>query len=137
MDTLTLGEIAKWLALIAGIITSVTAIYKVWHRIVSSALTNALDKSLEPIRAQQAELSKELKAVRNELSQNNLQTARVDLTQALEHAPHEHKAILDLAWHYFIELGGDTYETGLFKEWAKQEKVDISHIMDQAAHLRK
>lgn len=134
MNGITLGEIAKWLALMAGIITSVTVIYKVLFKIVSKAFTGALDKSLEPIHNQQAELSKELRAVRNELSQNNLQTARVDLTQALEHAPHEHKAILDLAWHYFVELGGDTYMTGLFKEWATKENVDISHILQHVRH---
>lgn len=134
MDALTLGEIAKWLALVAGIITSVTVIYRILYKIVSKAFTAALDKSLETIHSQQAELAKSLRAVRNELSQNNLQTARVDLNQAIEHAPHEHKAILDLAWHYFVELGGDTYMTGLFKEWATKENVDVSHILQHVRH---
>jgi len=79
--------------------------------------------------------SAQLGKMRNELSQNNLQTARVDLYQAITHTPHEHKAILDLAWHYFVELGGDSWMSGEFAKWAEREKVDISHITEQTAHL--
>lgn len=80
--------------------------------------------------------SSELGKIRNELAQNNVQTARVDLYQAINHTPHEHKAILDLAWHYFIELSGDSWMSGEFTKWAGREQVDISHISAQVAHLR-
>ncbi len=124
-------QIAGWLA---GAITTFGVIYAFVTKVGNRVLSTALDKYLKPITDHQTELSKEVRALRVELQQNNLQTARVDLNQAMEHAPHEHKAILDLAWHYFIELGGDTYMTGLFKAWAKREGVDISHILQHVKH---
>lgn len=77
----------------------------------------------------------ELGKVRNELAQNNLQTARVDLFQSIQHTPHEHRAICDLGWNYFVELGGDSWMSGKFTEWAIQEGVDISYIAKHSPHL--
>lgn len=77
----------------------------------------------------------ELGKVRNELAQNNLQTARIDLFQSIKHTPNEHRAICDLAWHYFIELGGDSWMSGEFAKWAIQEEVDISYIAKHSPHL--
>lgn len=85
------------------------------------------------------ELTKELKGqvdhLQQDLYENNLETARVDLFQALNHTPHEHKAIMELAWRYFVDLGGDSYMSGEFKKWAKAEKVDIEAIVARARHL--
>lgn len=134
LSQINLGDIAVALASVAGAIGSIAVIYKAIAKIAGKALGTLFENHLKPITDNQEILVKDVRALRVELSQNNLQTARLDLTQALKHAPKEHKAILDLAWHYFIELGGNTYETGLFKEWAEKEGVDISHILDQMAH---
>lgn len=77
----------------------------------------------------------EIGQVRHELTQNNLQTARVDLFQSIKHTPHEHRAICDLGWHYFVELGGDSWMSGEFAKWAIQEGVDISYIAKHSPHL--
>lgn len=134
MDQVTLGQILEIGAWILGAAATISGLYALFSRLSNKILGAALEKQLKPILERQEALSKEVRALRNELAQNNLQTARVDLSQAIEHAPHEHKAILDLAWHYFVELGGDTWMTGRFKEWAKQENVDISHILQYVRH---
>lgn len=133
LSQINLGDIAMALAFVAGAIGSISVIYKTIAKVAGKALSDLLEKHLKAITDNQEALVKDVRALRVELSQNNLQTARLDLTQALKHAPKEHKAILDLAWHYFIELGGNTYETGLFKEWAEKEGVDISYILEQMA----
>lgn len=134
MDRVTLGQILEIGTWILGATATISGLYALFSKLSNKIIGVALEKQLKPILEQQEALSKEVRALRNELAQNNLQTARVDLNQAIEHAPHEHKAILDLAWHYFVELGGDTWMTGRFKEWAKQENVDITYILKYIRH---
>lgn len=136
MDGVTIGQIAGWLALIAGIFTSFGVIYKVMSTFASKALDKALERALQPMIEKQSNLEDEVAKFREELRQNNLETARVDLMQAIEHTPGEHKAILELGWHYFVELEGDAWMSGVFREWATRENVDISYIAARAAHLK-
>ncbi len=134
MSSLTLDQILEIGTWVLGAAATVSGLYALMLRLGNKVLGAALEKHLRPITEHQAALGKDVRALRNELTQNNLQTARVDLNQAIEHTPHEHKAILDLAWHYFVELGGDTYMTGVFKDWAEKEQVDIEYILQHIRH---
>lgn len=134
METITIAQILEIGAWLLGAAATISGLYALLSRLGNKVLGAALEKYLKPIMERQEALGKQVRALRNELAQNNLQTARVDLNQAIEHTPHEHKAILDLAWHYFVELGGDTYMTGIFKDWAEKEQVDIEYILQHIRH---
>ncbi len=134
METITIAQILEIGAWLLGAAATISGLYALLSRVGNKVLGAALEKYLKPIMEHQEALGKQVRALRNELAQNNLQTARVDLNQAIEHTPHEHKAILDLAWHYFVELGGDTWMTGRFIEWADQEHVDITYILKYIRH---
>lgn len=112
MSSVTLGQILEIGAWILGATATLSGLYALLSRLGNKVIGSALEKHLKPITENQEALGKDARALRNELAQNNLQTARVDLNQTIEHAPREHKAILDLAWHYFVELGGNGYMLG-------------------------
>lgn len=135
MDNITLGDIASWLALIAGIITSAGVIYKFLTRQRQKALEASLQKALAPILERQTALEGKIDAMTASQLQNDLETARVDLMQAIHHAPNEHQAILALGERYFLELQGDAWMSGVFRDWAKSENVDINYIAARAQHL--
>ena len=131
MDGLTLGEIGGSVALIAGIIGGVGVIIKLVGSMASKALQNALQEALKPIIAKQTSLETGVHNIHAQLKENSLATARVDLFQAISHTPKEHKAILELASHYFLDLHGNSYMYGEFERWAEAEKVDIRFITSQ------
>lgn len=147
IQNITILDISLTLAFIAGLIGSITAIKKVYdaHKTkqreqerveLQAIIETAIEKKMQPVREQLATNQNDLKLIRTELEANNLQTARVDLTTAIEHAPHEHEAILKLGDHYFLELGGDAWMSGIFRKWANAEGVDISYIVEQVPHLK-
>lgn len=142
MENITVGEILGWLGLVAGAVTSAGVIVKAVKVArdkrrdqIIKEVAAVIEKELAKVQARMDASDAKIDDVRKSLDQNNLETARVDLGQAIEHAPHEHKAILDLAWHYFIELGGNSWMWGKFKKWADDEDVDISHITERMTHL--
>lgn len=51
MENITLGDIASWLALIAGIIGSIGVIYKIVSKAFRKALKNAIDPVVEKLDA--------------------------------------------------------------------------------------
>ena len=128
---MTLGEIGGSVALIAGIIGGVGVIIKLVGSMASKALQNALQEALKPIIAKQTSLETGVHNIHAQLKENSLATARVDLFQAISHTPKEHKAILELASHYFLDLHGNSYMYGEFERWAEAEKVDIRFITSQ------
>ena len=131
MDGLTLGEIGGAVALIAGIISGVGVIIKLVGPMASKAFQKALQEALKPVIAKQTSLESGVHDIHAQLKENSLATARVDLFQAISHTPKEHKAILELASHYFLDLHGNSYMYGEFERWAETEKVDISFITSQ------
>jgi len=129
MEELTLGQIVQALTFIAGGIGALTAILKVSAKAWRKFFTSEFKKALEPLSEAQAGLKTDLADLRSDLARNSLQTARIDLLQAIVHTPTEHEAIFELAENYFLKLGGNTNMLGKFKNWAEQEEVDIEYIL--------
>lgn len=139
LSGITLGQIAMALAFVAGVIGSVTAIWKVYGKYKAKELEQIqqiIRAEIALIEAELAETKRQLQDLQDSLQDNNIQTARIDLNTAIEHTPHEHEAILKLAEHYFLDLGGDAWMSGKFRKWANDKGVDISYIMEQVPHLR-
>lgn len=147
IKSITVGDIALTLAFVVGVIGSVATLHKLYvkhkqavrereqaeiQKLVQAAVTEAI----KPLQTQLAVTQAKVDHMQGDLTQNNLQTARIDLNTAIEHAPHEHESILKLADRYFLELGGDAWMSGKFRKWAKDEGVDINYIADQIPHLK-
>ena len=74
---------------------------------------------------------------------NNLQTARIDLRQALQHSPDNIPAVLELARIYFLNLHGNADLGRKFLAWVKNHHVqewadvhdeDIANLIEAATH---
>lgn len=128
--------LAKVISFIAGLIGGITVIWKFFKRPLSKALNLMLSKALQPVIERLTRIENQQQEMNESLATNNLQTARLDLNQAICHTPHEHKAIMDLAWNYFVVLQGDAWMSGVFQKWAKDEGVDIGYISAQSKHLK-
>ena len=131
MEGITIGEIFTNISLVAGVITGVGVILKFVTKLASKTLKNALNEALKPIIEKQTALESGVTGIQLQLKENNLATARVDLFQAITHTPTEHKAILELAEHYFIDLSGNSYMYNEFESWANSQKVDIGYILEK------
>lgn len=118
------------------ICTAITAFATVVVALITNRLKTDSKHSAEDQSKALHDLQEDVAKMRSELTENNIQTARLDLCQAITHSPKEHQAILKLAWHYFVELGGDAWMSTMFKEWAGKEGVEISHISKHVTHLR-
>ena len=103
MESMTLGDIFSWIGMIAGAITGCTVIYNFLVKQRQKSLDASLDKAPRPILERQAALEGKIDAMATNQLQNDLETARVDLMQAIQHAPSEHQAILALGERYFSE----------------------------------
>ncbi len=74
---------------------------------------------------------------------NGLQTARIDLRQALQHSPDNIPAVLELARIYFLNLHGNADLGRKFLTWVKRYRVqewadahdeDIANLIEAATH---
>lgn len=147
LKNITINDIATILAFIAGVISSITVIWKVYasrkqkrreadHQVIQKIVAEAVNQAVKPLQEQLAINEAKINALQLELSQNNLKTSRLDLSEAIETTPHEHQAIMALATDYFLKQHGDTWMSGKFRKWAQDEGVDISYITDQVPHLK-
>lgn len=97
--------------------------------------------------ARQLEVSldtnKRLDSLERQMRDNNLQTCRIDLRQALQHSPDNIPAILELARIYFINYRGNADLGRKFLAWFKKYEVqrwadahdeDVSNLLEAATH---
>lgn len=57
-----------------------------------------------------------------------LSTTRLELLMMMEHDPDNVVEIEKLAKHYVVDLGGDTYMTGLISRWCTEHNIDPSFL---------
>lgn len=62
-------------------------------------------------------------AISAQLDNISADTTRIQLLSMIRHDPTNHEAIMRIARHYFVDLGGDWYMTAIFHEWCAQEGV--------------
>lgn len=97
--------------------------------------------------AQQLSVSKDtnkrLDALERQMVANNLQTARIDLRQALQHSPDNIPAVLELARVYFLNYHGNAdlgrkflawFKKYHVQEWADTHGEDVSNLIEAATH---
>lgn len=110
-----------WYKRLAGLAVILAAI---WGGCVGIAntLTQKLDSHIDD------QLSDVVSSVRDNtksLREIRLDTLRTQLLLYIYHEPHEHHTILEIAKVYFVDYGGDWIMTNKFKQWAREEGVEI------------
>lgn len=89
------------------------------------------------------QISVRIDNLERQMSANNLQTARIDLRQVLQHSPDNIPAVLELARVYFLNLHGNADLGRKFLAWVKEYKVqdwaeahdeDITNLIEAATH---
>lgn len=116
-----LDSINIWYKRLAALIVIIGA---VWGGVVSisNTLTATLD---EHIGEQLADVASSVEANTENLRGIRLDTLRTQLLLYMYHDPHEHHTILEIARVYFVVYGGDWIMTDKFKQWAREEGVEI------------
>lgn len=82
-------------------------------------MVNQLDAHLDE---QTIEIKKEIEDVK-------LSTTRNELLIMIKTEPKNVLGIERLAKHYFVDLKGDLYMTGMYSEWAHQYGGDVSFVV--------
>lgn len=110
-----------WYKRLAGLAVILAAI---WGGCVGVA--NTLAQTLDShIDDQLSDVVSSVKDNTKSLREIRLDTLRTQLLLYIYHEPHEHHTILEIAKVYFVDYGGDWIMTNKFKQWAKEEGVEI------------
>lgn len=117
MESLTLGEIAKTLTFLVGLIGSIKYIKNGTVKSVSKVI----DNRLEPIR-------KEIKNLTEETSKNNLSSIKTDLINLMELADKEtisieQKIRVHELYDYYYKHGGNSYVHDKWERLIKENKL--------------
>jgi hypothetical protein len=117
MESLTLGELAKALTFLMGLIGSIKYIKSGTVK----SLSKVIDNRLEPIR-------KEIKDLREETSKNNLSSIKTDLINLMELADKEiisteQKIRAHELYDYYRQHGGNSYVHDKWERLIKENKL--------------
>lgn len=117
MENLTLGELAKVLTFLVGLIGSIKCIMNGTVKSISKVI----DNRLEPIK-------KEIKDLREETTKNNLSSIKTDLINLMELA--DKKAIsteqtirAHELYDYYCQRGGNSYVHDKWERLLKENKL--------------
>ena len=117
MENITLGEIAKTLAFIAGIIGSIMYLKKGTIK----GLSKVINEELNPIK-------KEIKEIKEETTKNNLSSIKTDLINLMELADRqiisiEQKMRAYELYDYYSQHGGNSYVHDKWERLKKEGKI--------------
>lgn len=121
---------------LAGLVTAITtAIFK-YLDYKKAQKGETLDAKLEihlaPIADQLEAMRKQNQSRDEEIREIRLDTTRTQLYIKMEHEPHNHDTILQIAERYFCRLQGDWIATTDFQAWADREGIAIPLAISQA-----
>ncbi len=117
MENLTLGDLAKGLAFIVGLISSVVYLKKGTIKGIASVI----DERLEPIK-------KEVENLKEETSKNNLSSIKTDLINLMELAdkekisPEQKMRSYEL-YDYYCKHGGNSYVHDKWERLKNEGKI--------------
>lgn len=123
------------------IIVSILAIVPVLYEIKKNK-ADSDDNHAKQLKVSE-DINKRLGAIERRVAANDLQTARIDLRQALQHSADDIPAVLELARIYFLNLHGNADLGRKFlawvkkyhvQEWADAHEEDIANLIEAATH---
>lgn len=117
MENLTLGELAKFLTFLGGLIGSIKYI----KNGTVKSISKVIDNRLEPIR-------QEIKDLRENTTKNNLSSIKTDLINLMELADKkaistEQKLRAHELYDYYCQHGGNSYVHDKWERLIKENKL--------------
>jgi hypothetical protein len=117
MENLTLGELAKFLTFLGGLIGSIKYI----KNGTVKSISKVIDNRLEPIR-------QEIKDLRENTTKNNLSSIKTDLINLMELADKkaistEQKLRAHELYDYYRQHGGNSYVHDKWERLIKENKL--------------
>lgn len=122
--TKIIDKIGSHITKTGGVLTAIVAIVGILAG-VFTWLSNQVNQS---VSAQLNTLQEEVEA--NSLSMSQ-QITRLELLNLIHNQPNNRAEIEKVARHYFIELDGDWYMTGIYSEWADTYGGDVSFVIKE------
>lgn len=125
MDGITLGEIASWVGLIAGIIGGAGVIYKV----IASALSKALRRELQPINEKIDAINSKvdlLEAKHDESDMSRVKDFLVEFLARIERGEAVDEEELERFWEnydFYDKHGGNSYVHNKMEKLKSQGKL--------------
>lgn len=84
----------------------------------------------------QSAVSAQLTELQGQIETNDkqmeLQITRLELLNLIHNQPNNKVEIEKVARHYFSDLGGDWYMTGIYSEWAAAHSGDVSFVIKES-----
>lgn len=119
MDTTLLITIISggWLTAIVGAILSILT-YRDNKKSKSNETVNSIYKTIKDI-------DKRVESIEKTNKELQLDTTRLQLTQAMTNTPENLDTIEKIAERYFVELGGNWYMDAEFVKWAEKQGVPL------------
>ena len=111
----------EWWAILVSILGAVAGLTELIKFFV-----NRYDKAKE-LQCANTFTSKEREEILNSvrlIPAIELDTARLQLLNLIQHSPKNVDTILYQAKHYFKDLNGNTYMVSVFCDWAKSQNID-------------
>lgn len=118
----------KWLKRLITMGASLATIFGVCVGVVNwfvGQLTNVIDERMETSVAKIDEVQAQISENKRDI---DLATTRLELTSLIAHSPDNVLEIEKVAYHYFVELGGDWYMSQLYTDWATAHNADITFV---------
>lgn len=83
----------------------------------------------------QSVISTQLSSLQSDIESNDLkmeqQITRLELLNLIHNQPNNKVEIEKVARHYFVDLKGDWYMTGIYSEWATAHAGDVSFVIKE------
>lgn len=108
-------RLRKWAGTIGAIVTIMAAVGGIFAW-ASSQFAKAVSDQISGFQQE----------TRDANNRHEQATTRIELMVLMEHDPQNIAAIEKLAYHYFVELNGDTYLTGMYSTWCHKYGGDPS-----------
>lgn len=123
--TKIIDKIGSHITKTSGVLTAIVAIVGILAG-VFTWLSNQVNQSV----------TAQLNTLQEEIESNNLsmsqQVTRLELLNLIHNQPNNRAEIEKVARHYFVELSGDWYMTGIYSEWANTYGGDVSFVIKES-----
>lgn len=73
--------------------------------------------------------NEKLDTISGQMQDLKLDTTRNQLLTLMKNYPDNEEEIMKVARHYFDDLNGDWYMTGLFIKWGNEKGIDVTDIV--------
>lgn len=137
MDANTIGiAITTIGTIIVAIISNHTKNHVKDGAVTAEEFRKEFSERMQAVENKADETMSEVREIKNELAENNLETLATDITVALEHHENDIEPLVELGRKYFVKLGGNSHISKPYAAWAVKYNIDISEFYTEHNNLK-